>query len=67
MQITVKSSYFKVLKRLLTANVDINAAAATDSYDKTVLQATAVREYIKIIKKLLMINADVNAADNFFD
>ena len=50
------------MERLLTANVDVNAAAADSYYDRTTLHATVDEEHLEMMKRLLTANVDVNAA-----
>jgi len=55
-----------VVRKLLTANADVNAAAANHG-GRTALQAAAEGGHLKVIGRLLTANADVNAAaaDNY--
>ena len=49
-----------VIRKLLTANVDVNVASA-DSYDgQTTLQTIAEEEHLEVMKRLLTANVDVN-------
>ncbi len=50
-----------VVRKLLAANADVNAAAATD-HGRTALQAAAERGHLEVVERLLAGNADVNAA-----
>jgi len=49
-----------VVKRLLTANADVNAAAVLRN-SRTALQAAAARGHLEVVNRLLTANADVNA------
>ncbi|KAI7771477.1 hypothetical protein LZL87_010917 [Fusarium oxysporum] len=51
-----------VVKLLVAAGVDVNAAAAADYGEQTVLQAAAEGGHLEVIEKLLAAGADVNAA-----
>jgi len=48
-----------VVNRLLTANVDVNAA---DRSGRTALHMAAERGHLEVVNRLLTANADVNAA-----
>ncbi len=50
-----------VVRKLLTANADVNAAAANHG-GRTALQAAAEGGHLKVIERLLTANANVNAA-----
>ncbi len=50
-----------VVRKLLAANADVNAAAAAD-YGRTALQAAAGGGHLEVVERLLAANADVNAA-----
>ncbi len=50
-----------VVRKLLAANADVNAAAADDD-GPTALQAAAGGGHLEVVERLLAANADVNAA-----
>jgi ankyrin repeat protein len=51
-----------MVERLLTANADVNAAAAAGVYGRTALQAAAEGGHLEVVERLLTANANVNAA-----
>ncbi len=50
-----------VVRKLLTANADVNAAAADSYRGRTALQAAAEGGHLEVVERLLVANADVNA------
>ncbi len=50
-----------VVRKLLAANADVNAAAANRT-GRTALQAAAGQGHLNVVERLLAANADVNAA-----
>ncbi len=51
-----------VVRKLLTANADVNAAAGADYDGWTALQAAADGGHLEMVERLLAADADVNAA-----
>jgi ankyrin repeat protein len=51
-----------VVRKLLTTNVDVNAAAADSYRGRTALQAITEEEHLEMVKRLLTTNVNVNAA-----
>ncbi|KAH7151404.1 ankyrin repeat-containing domain protein [Fusarium sp. MPI-SDFR-AT-0072] len=54
-----------VVKLLVAAGVDVNAAAAADYGEQTALQAAAEGGHLEVIEKLLAAGADINAAAKY--
>jgi CxxC motif-containing protein len=61
LQTIAKEEHLKIIKRLLTTNVNVNATA-TNYKGRTTLQTIDKEEYLKIIKRLLTTNVNVNVA-----
>ncbi|CAG1970863.1 unnamed protein product, partial [Fusarium graminearum] len=57
-----RNGHGAVLRLLVVAGADVNAAAATEYGGRTALQAAAEKGHLEVVEKLLAAGADVNAA-----
>ncbi|MCJ1382729.1 hypothetical protein MMC17_005842, partial [Xylographa soralifera] len=62
LQVAAEEGHIEVVKKLLTAEADVNAAAAATDNGRTALQAAAEGGHIEVVEKLLAAKANVNAA-----
>src|SRR5262245_3984222 len=60
LQAAAEGGHLKAVERLLTAKVDVNAAATYCG--RTALHAAAGGGHLKVVERLLATKADVNAA-----
>jgi len=59
LQMIAEEEHLKIMKKLLTINIDVNIITA-DYDDQTTLQIIADEEHLKMTKKLLMTNININ-------